>query len=88
MSNLVIPLLLVWGFYNHRAGAYNAYILLALGQLPKSLAGFASDPATTTVVMAISIVLLAFVWYVRGKIFPDFAFVGPRKVNGKYLFTG
>lgn len=38
--------------------------------------------------MAINIVLLAFVWYVRGKIFPDFAFVGPRRVNGKYLFTG
>ncbi len=88
VSSLLIPLLLVWGFYNHRAGAYNAYILLALAQLPKSLAGFASDPATTTGVMAISIALLAFVWYVRGKIFPDFAFVGPRKVNGKYLFTG
>ncbi len=38
--------------------------------------------------MAINIVLLAFVWYVRVKIFPDFAFVGPRRVNGKYLFTG
>ncbi|WP_085706093.1 DUF3592 domain-containing protein [Pseudomonas sp. B8(2017)] len=87
ISMILIPLLWVWGFYNHRVVAYNAYILLALPQFPKTLAGFASNPATTTVSLVISIVMLAFVWYVRGKIFPDFAFVTPRKVKGKYFFT-
>lgn len=84
---VLIPLLWVWGFYNHRASAYNAYILLALLQFPKTLAGFASNPATTTASLVISIVMLVFVWYVRGKIFPDFAFITPRKVKGKYFFT-
>ncbi|WP_085616205.1 MULTISPECIES: DUF3592 domain-containing protein [unclassified Pseudomonas] len=87
ISMILIPLLWVWGFYNHRVVAYNAYILLALPQFPTTLAGFASNPATTTVSLVISIVMLAFVWYVRGKIFPDFAFVTPRKVKGKYFFT-
>ncbi|WP_085725090.1 DUF3592 domain-containing protein [Pseudomonas sp. R37(2017)] len=88
VSMTLIPLFLVWGFYNHRVGAYNAYIILTLPQLPRSLQGFASSPTTTIIALAISIVILAFVWYVRRKIFPDFVFVNPRKINGKYLFTG
>jgi hypothetical protein len=88
VSMTLIPLFLVWGFYNHRVGAYNAYILLALPQFPRSLEGFTSSPATTAIALAISIAILAFVWYVRGKIFPDFVFVNPRKIKGKYIFSG
>ncbi|MCO6057548.1 DUF3592 domain-containing protein [Pseudomonas sp. MOB-449] len=88
VSMTLIPLLLVWGFYNHRVGAYNAYILLALLQFPRSLEGFTSSPAATSIALAISIAILAFVWYVRGKIFPDFVFVNPRKIKGKYFFSG
>ncbi|MNK52881.1 hypothetical protein D3C87_718270 [compost metagenome] len=88
VSMTLIPLFLVWGFYNHRVGAYNAYILLVLPQFPRALEGFTSSPATTTIALAISIVILAFVWYVRGKIFPDFVFVNPRKIKGKYFFAG
>jgi hypothetical protein len=31
--------------------------------------------------------MFAYVWYVREKIFPDFAFVSPKKVKGKYIFA-
>jgi len=84
----LIPLFLVWGFYNHRVGAYNAYIILALPQFPRSLERFTSSPPTAAIALAISIAILAFVWYVRGKIFPDFVFVSPRKIKGKYIFSG
>lgn len=83
----LIPLLLAWGFYDHRAWAYNAYIALTLSQLPRGFAGLASDPMTTLAFLAVNLALLAFVWYVRTKIFPDFGFMNARKVQGKYVFA-
>ena len=83
----LITLLFAWGFYANRVGAYNAYIMLSLIQLPKSLEGFTSDPIPTTIAFAINIALLAYVLYVQKKIFPDFAFITPKKVKGEYVFT-
>jgi len=84
----LIPSFLAWGFYTHRVGAYNAYIVLTFIQIPNSIKGFASDPITTAISLAISIALLAFVWYVREKIFPDFSFFVPKKIKGEYVFSG
>jgi len=84
----LIPLLFAWGFYKPLVGAYNAYIFLGIIQLPKSFEGFTADPVTTSIIIAINISILAFVWYVRAKIFPDFAFVTPKKVKGEYVFSG
>ena len=84
----LIPLLFAWGFYKHSAGAYNAYILLSIIQLPRQLDGFSSSPIATIIGLSIGISLVAFIWYVRGKIFPDFAFITPKKVKGQYVFSG
>lgn len=83
----LIPLLFAWGFYKHKAGAYNAYIILAITQLPRQLEGFTSSPIATSVSLAIGVSMLVYVWYVRQKIFPDFSFIAPKKIKGQYVFA-
>lgn len=83
----LIPLLFAWGFYKHQAGVYNAYILLSIIQLPKSFEGFTSSPIASSVGIAIGIGMLSYVWYVREKLFPDFAFITPKKIKGQYVFA-
>lgn len=84
----LIPLLFAWGFYANRVGTYNAYMLLSIVQLPKSFEGFSSAPFVSSIALAIGIGLIAYVWYVREKIFPGFAFTTPKKVKGQYVFVG
>ena len=84
----VIPLLFAWGFYRNRMGAYNGYIALSIIQLlPKVLEFFTLNPTIASVDIAISIGLIAYVWYVREKIFPGFLFMTPKKANGSYIFV-
>jgi hypothetical protein len=82
-----IPLLFAWGFYKHAVGAYNAYILLTVIQWPKALEGFSQTPVVTSIGFLISGAMLALIWYLRFRLFPDFLFMSPRKVKGKYVFT-
>lgn len=83
-----IPLLFAWGFYNHKVGAYNAYILLTIIQIPKAFAGFTVTPITSSIALLINIALLAYVCYVREKLFPGFMLMSPKKINGQYVFEG
>ncbi|MBS0452878.1 MAG: hypothetical protein JSS14_16410 [Proteobacteria bacterium] len=83
----LVSLLFAWGFHAHRVGAYNAYILLAIVQLPRSLDGFTADPFATSIGFVVNVALLAYVWYVRQCLFPDFTFLAPRKVKGEYVFS-
>ena len=82
-----IPLLFAWGFYRHKVGAYNTYLLLTIIQLPRSLDGFATNPVATGIALALNVAVLAYVLYVRQKLFPDFVFVTPKKVKGQYVFS-
>lgn len=82
-----IPLLFAWGFYKNYAGAYNAYILLSIVQLPKQFSGFSDNPIATSIGLAVGIGILIFVWYLQQKIFPDFAFIAPKKIKGQYVFS-
>jgi len=84
----LIPLLFAWGFYTNRVGAYNAYILLSIIQLPKSFGGFTSTPVASSIGIAIGVGLIAYVWYVREKVFPGFVLTTPKKVKGEYVFEG
>ena len=81
-----IPLLFVWGFYTNRVRAYNAYILLSLIQTPKGFSDFTASPIMSSINIAIGLAMLAYVWFVRTKLFPDFGFVTPKKVKGRYVF--
>ncbi|EAT17185.1 hypothetical protein HTZ97_00750 [Desulfuromonas acetoxidans] len=81
-----IPLLFAWGFYNHFAKAYNIFIILTIVQFHNVLRGFTEEPISTSIAVVINIGVLSYVWYVRQKLFPDFAFITPKKVQGEYVF--
>ncbi|WP_211444687.1 hypothetical protein [Collimonas humicola] len=76
-----------WGFHKNKVAFYNATILLTIAQFGNQVSGFAKAPIETLIAIAIGIGLCAYTWYVRQKIFPDFAFMNAKKVNGAYFFT-
>ncbi|CAG9246556.1 conserved membrane hypothetical protein [Paraburkholderia unamae] len=80
-------ILFVWGFARNRANIYNGFILLSLTQLPRAFQGFSTEPGTTAIAAAINVAVIAYVWFVRNRLFPDFAFISPRKMNGRYVFS-
>ena len=82
----LIPLLFAWGFYKYSAMAYNAYILLSIIQIPGQLSDFMAAPLANTIALSITVAILVFVWSLRSRLFPDFAFIFPRKINGEYVF--
>jgi hypothetical protein len=79
--------LFVWGFTRNKAWAYNVSILMSLVNAPKALNGFAESPVASLVALGIGVGLFMFTWHVRGKLFPDFAFIGPKKEKGMYVFS-
>lgn len=79
--------LFVWGFSNNKAWAYNASILLTIINLPKTLASFKEAPTSSIVALILGTGVLAFTWYVRNKLFPDFLFISAKKVKGSYIFS-
>ncbi|QJW80554.1 hypothetical protein [Burkholderia glumae] len=83
----VVAGLFLWGFATHNAGVYNAFLILTIVQWTRQLRDFAGDPGGTAVALGISIAIFAYVWFVRGRLFPDFAFISPRKAGGQYVFT-
>lgn len=79
--------LFVWGFTSTKAWAYNATIFMSIINLPQALKGFDKSPMASSVGFTLGIGLIAFTWYVRGKLFPDFQFIAPKKVKGVYVFS-
>lgn len=82
-----IPLLFAWGFYMHRVTAFHVYIVLTMVQMPNVLKGFSVQPVATTIALVINLSVLAYVYYLRDKLFPDFAFISPKKLKGEYKFS-
>lgn len=82
-----IPLMFAWGFYKNNVGAYNAYLLLSIVQFPRQFSGFMESPIVSSIGLAIGLSLLAFVWYLHQKLFPDFVLTTVKKVKGEYVFS-
>lgn len=85
LGGLVYPF--VWGFTRNRAWAYNVTILLSILNLPQCLKGIDSNPVGSAASLAITVGTIGFTWYVRSKVFPDFAFFSARKAKGAYVFS-
>lgn len=79
--------LFVWGFQRSRAWAYNASIVLSIINLPKALSDVSTEPASSAFALTLGVAWIAYTWFVRSKLFPDFAVLGPRKVSGTYRFS-
>ncbi|KWF86945.1 permease [Burkholderia diffusa] len=86
---LTVPLslLFIWGFATHRVGAYHAFIILSLLQVPKTIADLGRDPSAVLPTLAVTVILVGYVWFVRNRLFPDFVWLTPRKVEGRYAFV-
>lgn len=78
--------LFVWGFTHNRAWAYNVTFILGIGNAHRAFAGFTDSPVMGTAILLLTFGPLAYTWYVRSKLFPDFAFMSPPKRNGQYVF--
>jgi len=87
MLGASLPLLLAFGFHRSLVWAYNVYIMLGIVQLPQAIIDLASGPPARTMVFAVNLAVLGYVWYVRKRIFPDLIFFAPRKVKGEYVFS-
>lgn len=81
-----IPVALIYGFFKDRLWAYNAYIMLTITGLPSQLRGLADDTQGTLIGLAINILMLAYIAYVRYRLFPEVAFMTPAKRDGDYFF--
>lgn len=77
----------VWGFQRNRAWAYNVSIVLSIINLPKALNDVSTEPVSSMVGLTLSVAWIAYTWFVRSKLFPDFVFLGPRKVGNSYQFS-
>ena len=84
---LVLTAFFAWGFYRPLLGAYTGFIVLSLTQIPRALPDLMHEPLATGVGLAINIGMLAYIWHVRSKLFPDIVFFGPKKVHGVYQFA-
>ncbi|RON10080.1 hypothetical protein BK659_09260 [Pseudomonas brassicacearum] len=83
----VVPLLFAYGFYRNSAQAYTIYIVLTISQLPRLLSGFSEAPLVATAGAVYTLGMLFFVMRLKSLLFPDFAFFGPKKVKGQYVFS-
>ncbi|MEO7886766.1 MAG: hypothetical protein ABI893_07300 [Polaromonas sp.] len=83
----LVPLAFAWAFYANKAVAYEAYVLLSILGVARTLDGFVTAPLNAATGLAISVALCSFVLYVQFKIFPDLLFLSPKKVAGKFVFS-
>ncbi|WP_347555876.1 hypothetical protein [Robbsia sp. KACC 23696] len=77
----------VWGFTKDKASCYNVYIYLGIVQCGRGLLGIAADPVAVIAGLAISFALIAYLLFVRKRLFPDFDFLGPKRIKGEYVFV-
>lgn len=87
LSSIAFPLLLAYGFYKNYARAYNTKIIFSLMSLPLAFINITKGLPGAYIGLGITLVILAFVWHLRSRLFPDFSILKPKKVNGKYIFT-
>ncbi len=84
---LCFQALFAWGFSRPSAFAFNAFILLNFISMVKSFAGAASMEVGSWIGLVIAFAMLAYVYYVRDLVFPDFAGISPRKKGSEYIFS-
>jgi hypothetical protein len=84
--NAAFSALFVWGFLKNWVGVYNASLVLPLVALPKAQ-DYSGVPISLTLGLALGLVLFAYIWFVRRRLFPDFLILRPHKVNDAYVFT-
>ena len=84
----IIPIIFLYNFVKVNYQPYLVYVLLSVTQFPKSLDNFGAELVTDIIGVALSIFLIAFVWYLKNKLFPYMGFFGVKKsANEQYAFA-
>jgi len=84
----VIPAIFLYGFIKVNYQIYMAYLILSLTQFPKSFKNFGDDLIIDVIGIAFAIFLIAFVWYLKNKLFPYMLLFGARRNSNKqYVFS-
>jgi hypothetical protein len=84
---LLFAALFVRGFSKNNVMAYSVFIILSISQFSRQLEGFSDSPVATLVGLVVGVALVGYVAFVRHRLFPDFAFIGVKKVKGQYVFS-
>ncbi len=79
----IIPLLFLYGFIKVNFQAYLIYIVLSFSQFSNSFKDFGADPMTDIIGLAVSLSIIAFVWFLKMKLFPYMGFLSPKKNSDK-----
>ncbi|WP_213939085.1 hypothetical protein [Pseudomonas sp. dw_612] len=83
----LIPLWFAYGFYKHRAQYFTVYVILSLSQSAQLFKGFTEDPVSTLIGAAVTLGIVFYVAWLKTLLFPDLAFIGPKKIKGQYVFS-
>ncbi|MCP4597507.1 hypothetical protein [Neptuniibacter sp.] len=86
---IVTNLLFIWGFFSFKLIAYNVFIFLSLVTIPKdAVAVIAANDIPGMVGIGLSVLVLAYVWFIRSRLYPDIGFIGVKKDKaGQYQFS-
>src|SRR5471032_1286638 len=71
----LVSFLLARGIQRNKVTAYNAVMFLTIGQAPSQLNNLSHASIGTFVGLAISFAMYMYVWSLRKRLFPDFAFM-------------
>lgn len=83
----LIPLWFAYGFYKNRAQYFTIYVILSLSQSAQMFKGITEDPISTLIGAAITLGIVFYVAWLKTLLFPDLAFIGPKKIKGQYVFS-
>lgn len=87
LALMLIPLLFAWGFRAPRSGAYSGYFLLSIISLGRNLSHMLPLTTANVVGIAISIGMVAYVFWIQRRIFPDTNGFGPNRKGMQFVFT-
>lgn len=83
----LLPAIIAFGFYRNSVGAYNAFILLSIIQLPRQFLELGETGFSGVLGIIVSIALVSYVLHLRYRLFPDFIAFTPQKKNRQYAFV-
>lgn len=83
----LLPILFAYGFFKNHAAAFNLYVILAIFQILRIFSDVTQAPVFSAMGIVINLAILGYVLFVRTLLFPDFIFIKPKIINGKYVFS-
>lgn len=89
VSGVLINGLFLLGFFRFKLIAYNFYILLSTISIVRELNSFFVTEAIYHLIgVVITLCLIAFVWFIRVQLYPDYRWIGCKKdKEGEYIFS-